>query len=50
MLARRKYKRLTAREVTKLASQPGWHNDGDGLYLRVAETGAAGWVVAVSVG
>ncbi len=44
MLARRKYKRLTAREVAKLSSQPGWHNDGDGLYLRVAKTGAAGWV------
>jgi hypothetical protein len=43
-MERRKYKRLTAAEVKKLATQPGLHADGDGLHLSVSPTGAASWV------
>jgi integrase len=39
----RKVNRLTAVEVRKI-SKPGMHPDGAGLYLRVHESGARGWI------
>ena len=35
--------RLTALHVTWLASKPGFHADGGGLYLKVTDGGAS-WV------
>ena len=39
----RQSKRLTARQVATLKS-PGWHADGDGLYLRIDGRGVRRWV------
>jgi integrase len=39
----RQSKRLTARRVATLKS-PGWHADGDGLYLRIDARGIRRWV------
>jgi integrase len=50
MLAKRKYRRLTALEVKRLAGRPGWHADGDGLWLKVEKTGSASWVRRYYVG
>jgi hypothetical protein len=45
-MARRQYKRLTTAEVKKLATRPGRHADGDGLYLKVDKSGGApSWVL-----
>jgi integrase len=49
-MARRQYKRLTVAEVEKLASRPGRHPDGDGLYLQVSESGAASWALRYLAG
>ena len=38
--------KLSWREVPKLA--PGWHGDGQGLYVRVEETGSRRWVYVTS--
>lgn len=38
--------RLSWREVPNLA--PGWHGDGQGLYVRVEETGSRRWVFVYS--
>jgi len=38
--------KLSWREVPKLA--PGWHGDGQGLYVRVEETGSRRWVLVYS--
>lgn len=38
--------KLSWREVPKLA--PGWHGDGQGLYVRVEETGSRRWVYVYS--
>lgn len=35
--------KLTARQVATLG--PGMHNDGDGLYLQVTDTGARSWIL-----
>ena len=39
--------RLTAVEVTNLTT-PGLHPDGDGLYLRITETGTKSWIYRYS--
>ncbi|MDE2014057.1 MAG: integrase arm-type DNA-binding domain-containing protein, partial [Alphaproteobacteria bacterium] len=39
----RQSKRLTARQVATLKT-PGWHADGDGLYLRIDTRGVRRWV------
>src|SRR3954453_16986392 len=36
-------KRLTARGVATI-NNPGWHADGDGLYLNVSKSGSKSWV------
>lgn len=39
----RKHQRLTALSITRVI-KPGYHLDGDGLYLQVTATGAKSWV------
>ena len=39
--------RLTAVEITNLTT-PGLHPDGDGLYLRITETGTKSWIYRYS--
>ena len=47
-MARRQIKRLTASELAKLP--PGWHFDGgDGLALRVQQSGSRSWIQRVSI-
>jgi integrase len=41
--------RLTAKAVEKL-KEPGMHNDGNGLYLRVADTGSRSWLFRYKIG
>jgi integrase len=43
-MARHTLSRLSAREVTKLSTQPGRHADGGGLYLQVSPAGSAAWM------
>ena len=39
---------LTAAKA-KALSEPGMHNDGRGLYLRVAKGGSKGWILRITV-
>ena len=39
---------LTA-EKAKALSEPGMHNDGRGLYLRVAPGGSKGWILRIAI-
>jgi integrase len=43
----REFNRLNKRQADKIvkAGKPGWHPDGLGLYLVVAESGSASWTV-----
>lgn len=38
---------LTANEVKAALAKPGTYSDGDGLFLKVAKTGGASWLVRV---
>ena len=40
--------KLTAARV-KTLTKPGVHNDGDGLYVRVAYTGAKSWAFRATI-
>ena len=39
--------KLTANEVKAALSKPGTYGDGDGLFLKVAKSGGASWIVRV---
>jgi hypothetical protein len=39
--------KLTANEVKAALSKPGTYGDGDGLFLKVAKSGGASWLVRV---
>jgi integrase len=48
-IAGKRVNRLTAKAVAA-ASKPGLYGDGDGLYLKVAESGSKSWVVRWTTG
>ena len=44
----RQFNRLSARSVAT-ASKPGYHPDGNGLYLQVSPTGTKSWIFRYSL-